>query len=206
MLIIFIVLAVLLLIPIGVDGGYTTEASGLQLAVKVGPFRLGLLPKKEKAPKAKKKKKKKKKKEKPEDSEKKKEKKPLDFKKILQLVKLGLRALGRFRRRLNIDYLRFRYTVATDDPFNTAMQFAAVNSAVGGLCPLVDNAFNIKTREIGIYSDFLREKPVIDFWLTATINLLDLFYIAFAFGIDYLIVTIKQKREQRTEERTEKNG
>lgn len=197
-LIILIVLAVLLLLPFGVDGGYSGGV--LQLSVKAGPFRIKLLPKKEKEPKAKRAKKKKKK---DEGEKKKKEKKPLDFKKILQIIKLGLKALGRFRRQLNIDYIRLKYTVASDDPFNTAMQFASANAAVGTLCPLADRAFKIKQREVGIYSDFLADKPVIDFWLTATINLLDVFYIAFAFGIEFLGLIIKQKRYQAKKKREE---
>lgn len=205
-LIIFIVLAVLLLIPFGVDGGYSGGV--LQLSVKAGPFRIKLLPKKEKPPKAKPAKKKEKKKKKKDDGKedggkKKKEKKPLDFKKILQIIKLGLKALGRFRRQLNIDYIRLKYTVATDDPFNTAMQFAAANAAVGTLCPLADRAFKIKQREVGIYSDFLADKPIIDFWLTATINLLDVIYVALAFGLEFLGLIIKQKREQKKKKREE---
>lgn len=205
-IIIFIILAVIFLLPFGVDGGYSGGEA--QLSVKIGPFRLKLIPKKEKPEKAKKPKKpkKEKKKKNKEETGKKKKKKKLDIGLILQIIKLGIRALGRFRRRLNIDYVRIKYTVATGDPFDTAMQFAAVNAAICGLCPQADRAFNIKKREIGVYSDFLRDSPVIDVWLTITINLLDLLYVALAFGIEFLVMFIKRKREQRGKERKESNG
>ncbi len=211
LIIIILVLTVFLLIPIGIDGGY--KQNSLILGIKIGPINFKLFPRKTKLNfKAQKLKKAKKKKKKPaaeltegQDEEPKKKKRP-DFKQIMDIISIGLKALKRFRRKLNIDYLRIHYTFASDDPFNVAMGYAAANATISAIFPLVDDAFNIRERDFGIYADFCTYKPRIDVWLTATVNLLDLCYIAIAFAIDYLKLKIKKKRSKRTDERNDTNG
>lgn len=205
LLIIIIVLAVLLLIPLGVDGGYSEGVPSL--SIKIGPFRIRLLPRIKKPSRNKKAKKAKKTsgEEKPAKQGKS-GKKPSSPQEILELVKLGLKALGRLRRKLSIDYLRLRYTAASGDPFTTAMKFAVANAAAGSLFHLVDQAFNVKERDYGINSSFFSDKSGIDLWLTATLTLLDIFYVALALGVDYLKIKIRKRRELRAKERTEENG
>ena len=85
-----LVLTVLNLLPVGVDAAYADDE--FSLAVRIGPFRLRLLPKPPDA-KPKKKKPPKPKKEKP-----KKQSAPPDIRTLLALAKLGLQALDRFRQ------------------------------------------------------------------------------------------------------------
>lgn len=192
--IVILILTVLLLIPIGVDGGYS--GGKLVLGLRLGLLNLRIFPGSPKHKKLKKPKKTEVKK-KPSTGETTKEKVPLDKNELISIAKIGLKALGRLRRKLHVDYLRIRYTFATDDPFNTAMGFGYSSAALGAIMPLVENAFDIGERDIGTSFDFLGNKPVFDCWLTLTIQVWEVFYIAIAFGIDYLKLKYKHKREDR---------
>lgn len=206
LLIIFIILAILLLLPLGVDGGYRQKQ--LIVGLKIGPLNIKLFPRKQKVKSISKSshERKSKKTDARQGGFLEKFKMPTERQKLLDILKLMLESLGRFRKKLSIDYLRLRITVATGNPFKTAMQFAGVNIAANAFFPLFDNAFNIKDRDFGIYSDFCADKSDYDLWLTATFNLLDIFIIVALFGIDYLKLKIKEKRQQRANERNETNG
>lgn len=211
LIIILLVLTVILLIPLGVDGGYRQDT--LIIGLKIGPFNIKLFPDKNKGRRlfvpSKQKKKKAGKKEAADhtlDGIIEKLRSRSERKKFLDILKLGLESLARFRKKLSIDYLRIRVTIATDDPFKTAMSYAGASIIANSFFPLFDEAFNIKERDFGIFSDFVSDKTAVDVWLTATFNLLDMFYIGIMFGIDILKLKNKQKRAQRTNERKESNG
>ena len=199
LIIVLLVLTVLMIVPVGIDGGY--NGKNLILGIKIGFFNIRVFPKKEKPiklEKLKKPKKPKKPKEPHEEKEKEpKQKKPLDKEQIRSLIKFALKALGRFRKKLRINYLRIHYTFATSDPFATAMGFGASNAVMNTIVPLLDDAFVIDNRDIGTSFDFLSDKPVFDFWLTTTIQIWEILYIAIAFGFDLLMMKIKQKRQER---------
>ena len=193
LVIVLLVLTVLLLTPLGVDGGYNGKS--LILGIRIGFLNIRILPKNKKQPVPKVPKKRKVPKQTQERTEKK--KKTFDKEEIKALIKPALKALGRFRKKLRVDYLRIHYTFASDDPYKTAMGFGMSSAALGGILPLVENAFDIGTRDIGTSFDFLSDKPVFDCWITTTIHIWEIIYIAIAFGIDYLKLKIKQKREDR---------
>lgn len=193
LVIVLLVLTVLLLTPLGVDGGYSGKS--LILGIRIGFLNIRILPKKKKQTVPKVPKKQKLPKQAREKTEKK--KKPFDKKMIKSLIKPALKALGRFRKKLHLDYLRIHYTFASDDPYKTAMGFGMSSVALGAILPLVENAFDIGERDIGTSFDFLSDKPEFDCWITTTIHIWEIFYIAIAFGIDYLKLKIKQKREDR---------
>ena len=184
-----------MLIPLGVDGGYS--GGKLTLGLRIGFLNLRVFPGRLKPPKLKKPKKTEIVK-KQSTGQLKKEKVPLNKKELMRLLKLGLKTLGRLRRKLCVDYLRIRYTFASDDPFNTAMGFGYSSAALGAIMPLFDNAFNIAERDIGPSFDFLSDKPAFDCWITFSIHVWEVFYIAAAFGIDYLKLRHRQKRDDRT--------
>ncbi|MBP8639519.1 MAG: hypothetical protein KBI01_01275 [Oscillospiraceae bacterium] len=196
LIVVLLVLTVLLLTPLGVDGGYNGKT--LILGIRIGLFNIRAFPKKKKRAKPQKPRKKKLTKH-PEEISKaeKKAKKPFDIKTLKSLLKPVLKALGRFRKKLRLNYLRIHYTFATDDPFKTAMGFGASSAVMGSILSLVENAFDIGERDIGTSFDFLSDKPVFDFWITTTIQVWEILYIAIAFGIDYLKLKLKQKTEDR---------
>jgi len=199
LIIVLLVLTVLLVVPVGIDGGY--NGKNLILGVKIGLFNIRILPKKKKALKLRKQKKPKNQKNQNKPANKKekakKQKKPLDKEQIIELAKAALSALGRFRKKLRVNYIRIHLTCASSDPFSTAMGFGASNAVMSKIVPLVDKAFIIDERDIGSSFDFLSDKPVFDFWITTTIQIWEILYIAIAFGIDLLKMKIKQKRKDR---------
>ena len=195
-IVVFLVLTVLLLTPLGVDGGYSGKS--LILGLRIGFFNIRIMPRKKKQVKPKIPKKKKVPKHTAENAKAEKTpKKSFDIKEIKPLIKPALKALGRFRKKLRLDYLRIHYTFASDDPFKTAMGFGISSAALGGVLPLVENAFDIGERDIGTSFDFLSDEARFDCWITTTIHIWEILYIAIAFGIDYLKLKFRQKREDR---------
>ena len=194
--IVLLVLTVLLLVPLGIDGGYSGEK--LILRVRIGFLSIRIFPSSEKHAQPKiKKKKVKKRKLKPQRLENAPEKKKRTFIDYKALVKMGLKTLGRLRKKLHVDYLRLHYIFATDNPFDTALGFGLSSAALGAIMPLVDEAFVIDERDIGTSFDFISDRPAFDCWITLTIHVWEVFYIALAFGIDYLKLILWQKKEER---------
>ena len=204
-IIIIAILSIIMLLPLGIDGGYCQGT--VSVNAKIGPLLIKILPshKKEKQ-KSLKPKKEKNKKTKDEKKVDKKSKIPMDKGFLLGIIKEGLRALSNFRRKLSMDYFRFHYIFASDDPFNTAIGYGKASAITGILMPFIDNAFNIKEKDFGYHCDFFIEKPVIDIWLTATIRVWELIYIAGVFLTAALKLYIKNRRKDRTIERNELNG
>lgn len=201
LIIVLLFLTVLALVPVGAEGGYRFGV--VTLRVRLGLISVRVFPRKKKAgeprlkkPKKPKKTRKQKKREAPaEDAAEK--KKLFDKKQLFALVKIGLKALGRFKRKLRVDYLRLHYTFASGDPFKTAMGFGASSAAMNTLVPLIDGAFIIKQRDIGTSFDFLSDKPSYDCWITLSIQVWELVYIGSALGLDFLKLKLKQRRENR---------
>lgn len=203
LLIILLVLTLILLVPLGIDGGYSQGK--LVVGAKAGPFNFQIVPAKKRKKKTKKPPKRRRQRDEGEPKHKK-EKKSLSKKQLLGLIKLGLKAIGRFRKRLSIDYLRIHVIYATDDPFDTAVNFGIANAAVGILLPLLDNALDIKEPDFHLGCSFTQNETSIDIWLTTTIRVGQILFIALAFGIEFLSKKIKEKRKIRNIERNEGNG
>lgn len=201
-----LVLTVLNLLPMGVDAAYADET--FSLAVRIGPFRLRLLPKPPDA-KPKKERPRKPKKEKP-----KKRSASPDLKTILGLVQLGLQALDRLRQRLRVRLLRLVFVSGAPDPYDTALAFGYVNAALGALTPLAERTLRIDERDIQTGVDFQTERPRIDAHIVCTIRIGQIVVIALAFGAGFLKQKMhsKQARTARvkaapaTQERKVSNG
>jgi hypothetical protein len=198
LIILIILLVVILILPVGASFEYGGD--DIFLSAKAGPFRFRLLPAKEK-PAPKREKKPREKKVKPE---RKKFRPDKDF--ILSLLKAVLRALGRFRRRLSVDRLVLRYTAASGDPFETAMQFGYVSAAAGTVLPLVDAALKIREKEIDINVDFDAAYPKAYVFITATLMIWEWLYIALLLATRFLILLIKFRRREADREREKNNG
>ena len=189
LIIIVIILAVIALLPVGVDASY--GAGEAILRVKIGSILIGILPKKDSVSPGKKKNQKTKSKK---AGKPKKPVKKLLFEEILALLKLGLHSLERFRKKLSVDKFILHYTAASSDPSSTAIQFGAASAAVGSLIPVLERNLKIRDRDIRINFDFAEEKPYIFTQLTATIQIWELLYIGAAFGTEYLIWRSSQKK------------
>ena len=153
--VIIVILFFLLILPVGADASYFDGV--FTLKVKAGPFRLTLLPKKNKTSKKPKKSKKPKaeKEEKPEPEAKK--KKPslpkLTLDDVFELLGIVFRLLGRFRRYLSIDQFILHLAVGAEDPFDAVMLHGRLNAALGALAPGFHRAFKVRNEDVKLCAD-----------------------------------------------------
>ena len=176
------------LLRVGVDAEYDGE--GLFLRLKAGPVKITIMPKKDKPEKPKKKKK-----EKQPKTEKSKES-PLTLPTLLKLVRPALEAAGSFRRKLSIDLLRLHARIGTGDPYNTAMTFAYLQSAVYGLQPLAERALNVKERDVWLTPDFTNDSIAAEGRLIGTIRIGQIVWIALVLGWKALRVILQQRKRK----------
>jgi len=203
----------ILVIPLGAHVAYI--GGGFSLAAWVAGINYTLFPKKakkEKPPKAKKEKKEKKpkkpKKRRPEDDleAQKREK----IKKLFEIAKIGLDALGRLRRKITVNRLKIYALIASEDPYDAAVLYGYVNSALPVLTPLLEKAFNIKSSDIRTEVSFETTAPAVDFEMIVTTSIGKVLCVAFAALFAYLKFLIRTKREARramlAEERMDRDG
>ena len=169
------VLAVFVLIgciPVGVDASY--RENGLALRLKIGLFKLQVLPAKEK------KKKPKPKAKKPAankpDAKQEKPKKQFSVPKltlsdILALADLACDTLGTLRRKLRVEVLVLQVTLDGSDPAKAAMLYGRVWAALGALTPKLEQLFVIKKRDIQPILDYNEKEMKLDAQLVLTITI-----------------------------------
>lgn len=211
LLVIVAVLVLLLVMPFGVSARYVDGELGA--AARVMCFNIKVLPRKEKPEKKKKaekpKKEKKSKKEKPE-----KEKKPRPKpspEELLQLLKLGLDALARFKRKITVNRFMLHLVVAAEDPFDATMIYGAVNAGLGLIEGMKGRAFKVRQYDIKTALDFDSTEPRADAELTMTISLGRILAVVFAAGWGFMKIKMNAAKEQKAaakaeEERKVSNG
>ena len=199
------VLILLAILPLGVRLKYNSEGPLVQ--VLLGPAGITLYPsKKQKKDKPKKEKKEKKPKaekesmpKKPEIPPKKEEKKEsggswTDF---LPLVKTVFDFLGDFRRKLRVNHLELKLTMAGDDPCDLAENYAKALVAVDNLMPKLEKIFVIKKKNVAVDCDFAATQTLVTARLDLTITLGRLLaaVVRFAYRAIKQFIQIKNKRK-----------
>ncbi len=191
-------LAILAVLPVGVDARY--DGSGPLVRLLAGPVRLTLFPRPEK--KSQKPKKERKKKGKAPVSSQPKEERTKDssggsWKDFLPLVKTGLAFLGDFRRKLRIDHLEFRLILAGEDPCDLAVNYGRAWAAVGGLLGVKEKTFVIKKRNVEVECDFTSPQTRVTARAEITISLGRLTVLAVRYGIRALkdFMTLRKIRK-----------
>ena len=196
LVILLALLTVVNLLPVGVDAEYVPE--GFFLRIKAGPVKLTILPKKEKKPKKPKKEKKKKEKPEAEAEEKpKKKKRNLSLDLIFTLARLGLEAVGSFRRKLRVELFRLYLLVANGDPYKTAVLYGRIRAALDGLYPLFARAFTIDERDVRVGADFTQDKMQVQGRIILTIRIGQIVLIGLVFGWKFLRWYLKQSRAEK---------
>lgn len=162
-LIIIIFLVILALIPVlsmlllsvrtGIEAG-GTGGKGVYIDLRYGVLRIPILPSPQKMKKSETS-------QKPQKSKKKKEKKSkykymlnrdeLDIMEIIELVFTLLRELG---NTLNINRLRVRVIIATDDAAKTGVLLGYASAFTGIAVPFFENSFEMRDYNINIDADF----------------------------------------------------
>ena len=213
--IIALIVTLIMLIPVGADVGY--EGGELSVSAKVCGVLLKLLPKEpddgSKPPKRQRKKKKTKEQEaaeEPEGEEAQKPKKKLNLNfsadEILGLIKKVLKGFGKLGRKFKVDRFLLRFTAAGDDPYNTAMMYAYVNSALSALGPICDKRFSVDDCEVVTAVDFTADKMSIDFGLAMSIRIGQIFGAINTILFGALGILIKNKLRLMKEKRHNKGG
>lgn len=199
------VLLTLAILPLGVRVRYND--AGFLLKVIAGPLRITVFPRKKK-PKKQKVKQKKQEAEKKSESTVSVDKPPQppnptsgpsekggSLTRFLPLVKLGLKFLGDFRRKLRVDNLYLRLILAGDDPCDLAVNYGRAWAAVGNLMPQLERLFVIKKRDIQVECDFTAEEISVIAHVDITITLGRLLTLAVVYGIRVLFEFLSMKRK-----------
>ena len=143
---------------------------------------------------------------KPKKEKPKKEKPPKDtvgegpqggsWKKFLPLVRLGLHFLGDFRRKLRVNRLVLRLTLAGDDPCDLAVNYGRAWAAVGNLLAALQRAFVIQKRDVEVQCDFLGEETKVVFAMDLTITLGRILGLLVKYGIRAVAILLKMKNQK----------
>lgn len=221
MVVLIILLALILLIffvPYGIDAAY--ENGQPRLCVRAGPFSIRLYPKKPKTEKQLEKERRKKEKKAAKDAAKKEERekkepeaeeetqagdetikvkkqRELDFETIMALLEMALHAIRRFFHSFTVDYFKLHFTAAASDPYDTAMEYGYLCSAVEGLEALSKDRITLQRRDIALDADFTGARPVIDIRIIITLQLFKIVHMAAAFGVEFLLWSIRNRREKK---------
>lgn len=185
----FTVVLLLAILPLGVFVSY--DEDGVLVKIVAGPVKITLFPRPKKEKKSEKKSKKKSSASPAEQlpkppqppkqvPEKKKGGSWTDF---LPLVQVALDFLGSFRRKLRIDQLELKLTMAGDDPCDLAVNYGRAWAAVGNLMPQLERLFVIKKRNIEVACDFTASQTLVKFRSEVTITLGRLVSLAVVYGI-----------------------
>lgn len=193
----------LMLIPVGARAIYSED--GLFLWFKIACFSIRLVPMQKKGRPAKGDKPKKPKKDRQQKpkgdlavrSEQTQEaKKPGELKKLLPLIRPGLTAMSRLRRKLTIRQMRVYYRIGgAEDPAGAAMKYGIVAAGGGALFPLVNSAFRVKDWDVDLNVDFESDQTRVAFAAEGGGCLGQLVITALALGVSALKIYASQTKQ-----------
>ena len=211
-LITLLILTCLAILPLGVSIVY--DEDGAIVRVIAGPvkFKVFPLPQKEKKPKKEKSQKKEKNTSKKETKTKKQtttsgktgntagepqKKKGGPITDFLPLVKVLLKFLDGFRRKLRLNVLELKLIMASDDPCDLAVNYGKAWAAVGNLMPQLERIFVIQKRNIEVECDFTADKTLVIARLDLSITLgrlLGLVFVLIGRAIVELIKIVMKRK------------
>lgn len=199
------IVLILAVLPLGVRVRY--NSAGLILRVIAGPLKITVFPRKKKPKKQKVKQKKPKEEQnaepsasedkppQPPEAQPEQKEKGGSIARFLPFIKLGLKFLGDFRRKLRLDNLYVRLILAGDDPCDLAVNYGRIWAAVGNLMPQLERLFVIKKRDIQVECDFTASETCVVAHLDITITLGRLLALALVYGVRVLIEFLSMKRK-----------
>ena len=113
------------------------------------------------------------------------------------LIKSFFDFFGSFARHLKIRKLKLHVRIASDDAFNTAMNYGYTAALVGMLFPAGQSVFDVKCKEILIEPDFCSSKSQVYCSLDVSIKLLFIVLAAGKIGVQFLKIS-KNKKTKRS--------
>lgn len=136
----------------------------------------------------------------PENKEKKKGGSLLDF---LPLVKTVFDFLGDFKRKLRVNLLELKLTLAADDPCDLAVNYGRAWAALGNLLPRLEQFLVIQRRDIDVQCDFTARDTTVYARLDLTITLGRILAAVFKFAfhalVEFIKIMIKRKGGTKNE-------
>ena len=199
------ILLALAVLPLGVRIRYND--AGFVLKVIAGPLKITVFPRKKKPKKQKDRQRKQKaagtaepavsgeKPAQPQKIQPEKKEKGGSLTRFLPLVKLGLKFLGDFRRKLRLDNLYLRLILAGDDPCDLAVNYGRIWAAVGNLMPQLERLFVIRKRDIQVECDFTVAETTVVAHLDISITLGRLLALVIFYGVRILFELLSMKRK-----------
>ncbi len=116
---------------------------------------------------------------------------------FLPLVKVALDFVGEFFMRLRFNDLHLKLILAGDDPCDLAMNYGRAWEALGNLAPKLDNALNIKKRNLEIECDFLAEQTLVNAGANITITIGRSLFLLVRYGYRGLKAFLKFKKKRK---------
>lgn len=110
----------------------------------------------------------------------------MDFDPVLRDV---LKLLKQFRRKIRVNNLVFKVTLAGDDPYDLALNYGRTWAALGTLTPQLERLFIIKRRDLSVECDYNGDKTRVYAKVIATITL---------GRIVYSLLKTQHKKHQKT--------
>ena len=150
------------------------------------------------------------KKPKPEKPEaEKKPKPPLVTREMIpDLLKLVLRTLSRFRRKLTVNRFLLHITVGGGDPYSAVMAYGTINYAMATVGSAAGHAFNVRSSDVQTGIDFSADNYTVEAGVTITINLARIIAVAAAAGVGFLKIkrSADKAAKAAAKERKEQDG
>lgn len=197
-------LLLLLLYPVRVRIRYE---DGLRIAAGLGPVRIRLYPGRpgKKEPKGQTKKQKKPHREKPGKAKKPprpKEKPSLSM--ILELIRLGLKAVGAMLRPLSVPRLHLAIRVGGKDAAGVALTYGELTAGISMLYPMAQKSLRIRDGDIAVDADFSAER--IELRGDVILSACPLRYLIAACRVLVAYLRLRKQEEKRKQEMQKKGG
>ena len=178
------VIVLLAILPLGVSARY--DEAGPVIRLILGPVRLQVFPGRKKNPPREKKPKQKKKPAQTQTKSGKTQSKGGKLSDFLPIVQTILDFLWDFRRKIRVDVLELKLTMAGDDPCDLAVNYGRAWAALGNLEPQLNRLFIIKKKDMQVQCDFEADDTRILARLDLTITLGRLLALAVRYGVRVL--------------------
>lgn len=111
------------------------------------------------------------------------------------LVRLGMELLGDLRRRLRVDRLELHMILAGEDPCDLAVNYGRISAVISGLMPQLDRLLIIRRQDIRLECDFAAEKTKITGLVELHLTVGRALCLAAGYGLRFMRELITRKRK-----------
>lgn len=183
-------------VPLGAFLRY--DQDGLKIKLVAGPVRFNVYPFPErKRAKPPKKKKKQPSKQQAAPQPKPEENKGGRLQDFYPFLQLGLRFMKELRKKLCINHLVLRLTLAGDDPCDLAVAYGRTWAALGSLMPVLERFFNIRKRTVDVQCNFSGEDILLETQAELTLRIYQLVQMTAVYGYFVIKEFLQMKKKRK---------